>query len=268
MKKKLLAILMATVMSMSLIACGGGEESARGEATVEVEESAEVEEEATEEVAGDYTEEQLAFVDEFNTMVDEYNAAIDKFNATPELSENQELVDIMNTLTEAINDVTEICNDPSLLTDENMELLRTTSFVETYKLIDEINAYESGAESGEVSDKDALASLFTMAGCGADEADNTYYFLCDDEITVAAFVILSADTTQSANVVGQVTDNGDGSLTVTGEGGEYITFMVEEVEDGLLLTLEDGTVVTLVPWDINEAIDFVLAIDEGTEIVG
>ena len=136
MKKKLLAILMVTAMSMSLIACGGGEEEV---ATEEV-----VEEEATEEVAEEtadveYTEEQVAFADEFNTMVDEYNAAIDVINATPELAENQELVDIMNTLTDAINEVSEICEDPSLLTEENMELLRTTYFAETYKLIDEIH---------------------------------------------------------------------------------------------------------------------------------
>ena len=259
MKKKLLAVLLAAAMSMALIACGGSEEVTGNESSVEA---------TQEEDLGDFTEEQLAFVDEFNTMVDDYNAAIDKFNATPELAENQELVDVMNTLTEAINEVSEICEDPSLLTEENMELLRTTSFTETYKLIDEINAYTGDATAEEMSDRDIMAELFTIAGCGADEEENTYYFLCDDEISVAAFVILSADATESANVVGEVTDNGDGSLTVTGEDGEYITFMVEEGDGCLLLTLEDGSVVTLLPWDINEAIDFVLTIDEGTEIVG
>lgn len=271
MKKKLLAVLMAAAMSMTLIACGGGEEeTTRGEASVEVtEETAVTEEtEAEAEVSGDYTEEQAAFVEEYNTMVNDYNAALEVMETIPELMEQETLVNTMNELTTLIEEVGEICEDPALLTDENMEMLRTTSFAETYKLIDQINAYAEGGAAGEVSDRDAMAALFTTAFCGADEADNTFYFLCDDDITVAAFVILSADATQSANVVGQVTDNGDGTLTITGEGGEYITFMVEAVEEGLLLTLEDGTAVTAVPWDINEAIDFVLTIDEGTEIVG
>ena len=89
MKKKLLALLMATTMSMALVACGGSE-------------VAEVVEEATEEVAGDYTEEQQAFVDEYLQLCDDYDAAIAVLESVPELAENQELADVMNTLTDAI----------------------------------------------------------------------------------------------------------------------------------------------------------------------
>ena len=75
MKKRLLAILMATAMSMSLIACGGGEEEA---ATKEVATEEAVEEEAAvEEVADvEYTEEQQAFVDEYLQLCEDYDAAI------------------------------------------------------------------------------------------------------------------------------------------------------------------------------------------------
>ena len=111
MKKRLLAILMATAMSMSLIACGGGEEEA---ATKEVATEEAVEEEAAvEEVADvEYTEEQQAFVDEYLQLCDDYDAAIVVLEGIPELSENQELVDVMNTLSEAIIDVADICADP------------------------------------------------------------------------------------------------------------------------------------------------------------
>lgn len=257
MKRKFLAILMAMVMSMALVACGSDEEPATEEAVVETEETAEVESE--------YTEEQLAFIEEYNTMVNDYNAAVDVVNATPELVETEGLVDVLNQLTELIEEVDEICADPSLLTEENMELLRTTSFAETYKLIDQINAYEPGGAS--TDDAAAMASVFTMAFCGADEAENTYYFLTNDEITYAAFVMVSADATQSVNVVGSVTENEDGTITVLEESGRYITLAAELAEDHLVLTFEDGTNATVLPWDLAEAIQFVVSIDEGTEII-
>lgn len=260
MRKKILALLMAAVMAMALVACGGEEEAAADEPVAEetVEE--------TEEADSEYTEDQIAFLEEYETLRTDYNAAVDVFNATPELTEMEELVDVMNQLTEAIEEVGEICNDPSLLTEENMELLRTTSFEETYKLIDEIKAYAEG--SAETDDTAAaLASVFTTAFCGADEAENTYYFLTDDEVTYAAFVMVSADAEQSVNVVGDVTDNEDGTLTITEESGRYIMLAVEAAEDSMILTMEDGTAATVLPWDLQEAIDFVVAIDQGTEIV-
>ena len=268
MKKKLLALLMATTMSMALMACGGSEEATTEETVVE-ETAEETTEEAAEEVTGDYTEEQLAFVDEFNTMVDEYNAAIDVINATPELAESQELVDVMNTLTDAINEVAEICEDPSLLTEENMELLRTTSFVETYKLIDQINAYESGDAADVSAEKAALKEVFTTALAGTDDAENTYWFLFDDELTFGAFVILSADQTQSVNVVGEITSREDGALVITDETtSSYIAFTtVEQTEEYLKVAVEEGSEVTLIHYDLDEAIDVVIAIDENTEII-
>ena len=270
MKKKLLALLMAATMSMALIACGGGEEEA---ATTEVATEEAVEEDAaeeTEEVADvEYTEEQLAFIDEFNTMVDEYNAAVDVVNATPELAESQELVDVLNQLTDAINEVSEICEDPSLLTEENMEQLRTTAFVETYKLIDEINAYAEGGEAtSEMSGEEALKALFTVALAGADEAENTYWFLFNDDLTIGGCVILSADYTQSVNVLGTVTADGDAMVITDDETGDYISFtVVEEGEDYLVVSVEGGNEVTIVNYDLDEAIQTVLAIDENTEIM-
>lgn len=276
MKKKLLTLLMAATMSMALMACGGSEEAATEEVTTEEAATEEVateevvEEEAAEETTDvEYTEEQAAFVDEFNAMVDDYNAAIDVFDATPELAENQELVDIMNTLTDAINEVAEICEDPSLLTEENMELLRTTSFAETYKLIDQINAYESEDVAETSEEKDALKAVFTTALAGTDEEENTYWFLFDDELTFGAFVILAADQTQSVNVVGEITSREDGALVITDETtSSYIAFStVEKTDDYLKVAVEEGNEVTLVRYDLDEAIDVVIAIDETTEII-
>lgn len=177
MKKKLLALLMTVTMSMALIACGGGEEEATTKEVATEEAVVEDATEETEEVTDvEYTEEQQAFVDEYLQLCDDYDAAIVVLEGIPELSENQEFVDVMNTLAEAIIDVADICADPELLTEENMELLRTTSFAETYKLIDQINAYATGGETAEMSGEEALKALFTVAMAGADEAENTYWF--------------------------------------------------------------------------------------------
>ena len=270
MKKKVLAILMAAVMSLALAACGGEKETAE-EALVEempIEEAA-VEEEAEEaavEVSGEYTEEQLAFVQEYVDMCDAYNATVDLVNATPELVEQEELIDVINQLTAAIDEADEICADPSLLTPEVMESLRA-AFAETYKFIDEVNAFTGEAGTEEAVNMDVLLELFTIAYAGADEVENTYYFVCDEEVTFGGIVILSADMTQSVNYVGEITENEDGSLTINDESGHKFTFIAEQVEGGLILTLDDGTSVGVAPWDTKEVIDMIVAIDEGTKIL-
>ena len=180
MKKKLLALLMATTMSMALVACGGSEEAATEE--VAVEET--VEEEATEEVAEE----------------------------------------------------------------------------------------EASEETVEMSEEEAaMRAVFTSAIAGADEAENTYWFLFDDELTFGAFVILSADYTQSVNVVGEITSRDeDGALVITDEStNSYIAFtVVEEGEDYLTVQIEDGNQVTMINYDLDEAIETVIGIDETTEIIG
>jgi NAD(P)-dependent dehydrogenase (short-subunit alcohol dehydrogenase family) len=66
MKKKLLSVLMAAVLSISLVACGGEEttEAPAAETTVE---------------AGDYTEEQIAFIEEYQKLIDEGLLPVPKF---------------------------------------------------------------------------------------------------------------------------------------------------------------------------------------------
>lgn len=267
MKKKLLALLLATSMSMALIACGGSKEAATEETAVEEEVTAD---EVAEEVAGDYTDEQAAFVDTFNTMVDDYNVIVDAVNAREDLTENQELVDLMNEITACIDEASEIISDPANLTEEVMDVYRDGAFVETYKFMDSIKELLGEDVEAEVSEgKAAMRSVFTTAVAGTDEAENTYFFLFNDDVTFGAFVILSADESQSVNVVGNITEGENGALVVTDEAtSSYIAFtVVEEAEDYLVVSVEEGNEVTLVGWDLDEAIDVVLAIDEVTEIV-
>ena len=118
---------------------------------------------------------------------------------------------------------------------------------------------------------EALKAVFTGAIAGSDEVENTYWFLFDDELTYGAFVILSADYTQSVNVVGDITSREeDGALVITDETtNSYIAFtVVEEGEDYLVVQIEDGNQVTMINYDLEEAIETVVGIDETTEIIG
>lgn len=265
MKKRVLAILMATVMSLALVACGGGKEEAPAEAPVKSE-TAETpaKSEAEEEAA--YTDEQMALAEEFDAMVEEYNAAIEVLEANPEILEQEEgLADTVNELTAAIEEAKEWFADPELLTAEVMDGLKN-AMAETYKFIDEVNT--AAGISGDVETSEyakELASVLTIAFGGVDEDENTYYFISDEEITEAAYVALSADMTQNVKCIGKVVENEDGSLTIKDEEGYETTFTAEAVDGGMILTLQNGVEVAMVPWDAAEIIELVLTIGANTE---
>lgn len=258
MKKKLAAILMASVMALSLVACGGGDKTAPAQEDAV---STESEEES------EFTEEQAELAQEYLDMCEAYDEAVDLVNATPELLEVQELVDVMNELTAVIDEADECFADPELLTEETMEGLKA-SFAETYKFIDEVTAL-AGTMSGseKIMDVDALAEVLTIGYCGADTEDNTYYFVCDESVAFGGIVILSANTEESVNVVGDIVDNGDGSITINDETGYTITFFVEEADGGVILTLQDGTEVAMGSYDAKEVLDMMFIIDEETTIL-
>lgn len=258
MKKKVLVVLMAAVLAFSVVACGEKESASatkNNEVSTENEDAAEGE--------GEFTLEQAQLAQEYLDMCEAYDKAVDLVNATPELLEVQELVDVMNELTAVVEEADECFADPKLLTTEVMDGLRA-SFEETYKFIDEVTALAGGTADTQ-TDADALAEIFTIGYCGADETENTYYFICDDEVSFGAIVILSSDMTKNLNVVGEIIDNGDGSVTIDDETGYSITFFVEEAEGGVILTLEDGTQVAMGTYDAKEVIDMIFAIEEETE---
>ena len=285
MKKKLLAILIATTMSMTLSACGGGEEPTTNEAVVNADttsndtasnddtdttaDDVNAIDVADEDVSGEFTEEQAALAQEYLDMCVAYDEAVNLVNDTPELLEQQELVDVMNELTAAIDEADELFADPANLTPEVMDGLRT-AFDQVYTFVDEVNTLVESIDTDantEASEIDELASVLTIGYGGADEAENTYYFVCDDEVTFASLVILSADMTQNVYCIGEVVDNGDGTMTINDEEGYTITFAVEEAEGGVILTLEDGTTVGMAAWDPAEIIEMMLTIDAETENV-
>ena len=244
MKKKLLALLLATAMSMSLIACGGGEETAPEVSATE---------DTAEEPVGDYTEEQLACLEEFQQMLDDYNAVIDLANQVPQITEDEELVNVMNELTAEIDSTTELLEDPANMTEEFMASL-STAMEQTYTTINRLNSLAE------------LLPILTIAGVGVDEEENTYLFAFNEEETVGAMVILSADQTQNVYCAGDMVVSEDGTYTIS-DGTYEMSMLVEVIEEGLAITMQDGTVVGMVGAEPKQVVDAMLSIEEATENV-
>lgn len=110
--KKLLVLIMALAMTLSLAACGGSDSAPATSPSTPVQ---------VEEV--EFTAEQQALAQDFMSMAEEFDAIADKVNASPELLENEELVTAMNDLSSEIIKADEYFASPETLTPEVMGAL-------------------------------------------------------------------------------------------------------------------------------------------------
>ena len=110
--KKLLVLMMALAMTLSLAACGGSDSAPATSP------SAPAQVEKTE-----FTAEQQALAQDFLSMAEEFDAIADKVNASPELLENEELITAMNELADEIIKADEYFASPETLTPEIMGAL-------------------------------------------------------------------------------------------------------------------------------------------------
>jgi len=110
--KKLLVLIMALAITLSLAACGGNN------AAPAASHSTPAQVEKTE-----FTAEQQALAQDFMSMAEEFDAIADKVNASPELLENEELVTAMNDLSSEIIKADEYFASPETLTPEIMGAL-------------------------------------------------------------------------------------------------------------------------------------------------
>ena len=135
--KKLLLLMMALVLSLSLVACGGNSAPAKG----------------------GFTGEQQALAKEFLAATEEYDKVVERINADPELLEDQTMVDNMNALSDAIIVISEAFENPKTLTPEVMSSLQAS--------IDAINNFV--AEANAILDGTAVG--------GGERASGTSLYL-------------------------------------------------------------------------------------------
>ncbi|HKM21476.1 MAG TPA: hypothetical protein VJZ01_05500 [Lachnospiraceae bacterium] len=143
--KKLLVLMMALVMALSLAACGGG-----GSAPVAVSSA------PAQAADGTFTAEQQALAQDFMSMAEEFDAIVDKVNASPELLKNEELVTAMNELADEIINADEYFANPKTLTPEVMGGLKVaievgrTFIAEASADLDEIASAETASKTGSI----------------------------------------------------------------------------------------------------------------------
>ena len=229
MMKKLLVLLLSAMMVFSLVACGD------------------------EDTTGGYTKEQQEYVDAYEKMLKDYQAAIDLANKTPELSNDKDLADMINEVTDDINTITDAIADPETFTDELMSQL--DDVIDAGYII--ANRIEVYAE---------LLPILTIAGVGTDDEENTYWYACNDDETVGAMIILTADEKQNVSCVGEMTIDKNGVYTINDEDG-YTMSMTMEVAEGdvVIITLQNGVKVNMIGATPRDVIEMMLTIEETTE---
>lgn len=111
--KKLLVLMMALVMTLSLTACGGSKAAPE---------------------ASSFTAEQQALAQEFTDMTETFNKTVDRVNESPELLSDEELITTMNELADEISAADEYFANPETLTPEIMKGLKA-AIEATHKFI-------------------------------------------------------------------------------------------------------------------------------------
>lgn len=142
--KKLLILMMALVMALSLAACKGSEPAPASSSSTPSQPSSQVEE-------AEFTAEQQALAGDFMSMAEEFDAVADKVNASPELLSDEELVNSMNELANEIIKADDYFANPETLTPEIMGGLKVAievgrSFIaEAGTALDEIESAKAAA---------------------------------------------------------------------------------------------------------------------------
>ena len=181
MKKKLLAVVLAGVMSMSMLtACGGTETTAEVEKAA-VEEETEAEE-TTEDASGDMCSDET-----FSILQDNYATMVDCYNAVKELYESDEIAadadieDTMNKAADVINQMGEITQDT--ITEADAEDLNSAMVDILDALENIVDAMQTtGDVAGDVCSDDTFATLQDNYAVLTDAYNVVYDAYMSDEI--------------------------------------------------------------------------------------
>lgn len=232
--KKLLVLMAALVMVLSLAACGGSEASPAAAST-----PAQVKE-------VEFTAEQQALAQEFISMAEEFDVIADRVNASPELLSDEEIVNAMNALADEIIKADDYFATPETLTPEVMGGLAVAIEVGRTFIA------EAGAALDEIDDaKAALAANSVVVpveifnGTGVD---------------IHALALSPANSSDwGENLIAEVIKDGE---TVQGE----LVFTADTLLWDILVQDSEGTQLTFMGVDFSDAsTDGAKLFLEGTE---
>ena len=262
MKKKLLTMMLACMLVVSLLAgCGSKEESAAAEPAQEAEEAPAPEAEEAEPAAE--TSSGLTFQDlqnNYATLVDLYNQVEELYmndkiaqddNIESLLSEAKGLIDQMGEATEE-----DFSSEQDL---QDMNDAMVTMAESLGKIVDGMTVTESGTEGAEDDIIAQLKSQLTLGYAGASEAGEELYLATDDNVDVGILGIINGG--EATFLAGSITEE-NGKLTITdNQSGDSLTFSIQEDTDDegtpvlILNVTSNGTAGALYSVDASDVID-------------
>ena len=264
MKKKLLTMMLACMLVVSLLAgCGSKEESAAAEPAQEAEEAPAPKAAEAEPAEAAETSSGLTFQDlqnNYATLVDLYNQVEDLYmndkiaqddNIESLLSEAKGLIDQMGEATEE-----DFSSEQDL---QDMNDAMVTMAESLGKIVDGMTVTESGTEGAEDDIIAQLKSQLTLGYAGASEAGEELYLATDDNVDVGILGIINGG--EATFLAGSITEE-NGKLTITdNQSGDSLTFSIQEDTDDegtpvlILNVTSNGTAGALYSVDASDVID-------------
>lgn len=181
MKKKILAVVLAGVMAMSMLAACGGSDDTTETADVETTEDAASDDAASDEACSDET---------FGTLQDNYAVMVDAYNQVKELYESDEIAgdaeieDLMNQAADVINEMGEISQDT--ITESDAETLNGAMLDILDGLSGIVDAMEATGDEESTADEacsdETFATLQDNYAALTDVYNTVYDAYMSDEI--------------------------------------------------------------------------------------
>ncbi len=261
MKKKLLALLLSmTLAGVMLAGCGDDDEKAEVAEQPAVEEETKEEpaeepaaeaETEEEEVAEEETEAEAGFTfkdlqDNYAAMVEAYNAVVDLYQ-NDAIAQDNDVEDLLGQAKDVIEQMGDLTEDQfegeADMLEMNDAILDILDGLD--KTIDLMTEADTSADASEVTDED-LKAAYPVGYAGAGDDGSTILWALSEDTEQGILVIIAEDESDAISIVGDVINNGDGTITLTDEqsGGEVVLGIQEDTDDEgdpcIIITTEDS----------------------------
>lgn len=230
--KKLVVLIMALVMTLSLAACGGSAPASASSPTP-APSSTPAQSPSSQSKEAEFTAEQQALAQEFMDMAEAFDKTVDRVNASPEALKDEALIKTMNELADEIIAADDYFAKPETLTPEVMEGLKA-AIEATHKFI-------SAAE----------AALDQVEGAKADSSANSIVVPVEifnlTGVDIYALALSPAnDSNWGENLITEVIKNGE---KVAGE----LVFTADTLVWDILVQDKEENQLTFMGVDFTEA---------------
>lgn len=208
MMKKLLALMMALILSLSLAACGGSEPASASSPTL-APSSTPAQSPSSQSKDAKFSAEQQALAQEFMGMAEAFDKTVDRVNASPKALEDEALIKTMNALADEIIEADNYFANPEALTPEVMASLKaaieaTHEFITAAEAaLDEVDESDKAASSAdsivvpvEISNLTGV-DIYALALSPANDSnwgENLITEVIKDGETVQGKLVFTADT--------------------------------------------------------------------------